>query len=122
MYLTWKNTVAGLVCCILNLVFLSGQLLELVAEHPSNEHWWEVRNEEGDKGFVPSSYVLIKKDRVWKHQENFVIPFKQDPKFWSLYLLLQCHPLRTLFSCLFRSSSHVSSAVEQNFSGFIHSG
>ena len=65
-------TVAGLVCCILNLVFLSGQLLELVGEHPSNEHWWEVRNEEGNRGFVPSSYVLIKKDQVWKHQENFV--------------------------------------------------
>ena len=52
-------------------MFLSGQLLELVGEHPSNEHWWEVRNEEGDRGFVPSSYVLIKKDQVWKHQENF---------------------------------------------------
>ena len=70
-------TIAGLVCGILNFVFLSGQLLELVGEHPSNEHWWEVRNEEGERGFVPSSYVLIKKDQVWKHQEN---PFQAGSK------------------------------------------
>ena len=39
-------------------------MLELVGKHPSNEHWWEVRNEEGEVGFVPSSYVLIKEDQV----------------------------------------------------------
>ena len=41
-----------------------GQLLELVAEHPDNEHWWEVRNEDGETGFVPASYVLIKEEQV----------------------------------------------------------
>ena len=42
----------------------TGQLLELLREHPDNEHWWEVKNEEGQQGFVPSSYVIIKEEQV----------------------------------------------------------
>lgn len=37
-----------------------GQEIVLVREHPSNEHWWEVRNEDGQTGFVPASYVMIR--------------------------------------------------------------
>ena len=38
----------------------------LVKEHPENEHWWEVKNEDGETGYVPSSYVIIKDDQVRK--------------------------------------------------------
>ena len=38
--------------------------MELLQEHPDNEHWWEVRNEDGNTGFVPSSYVIIKDEQV----------------------------------------------------------
>ena len=48
-----------------------GQMLELVAEHPDNEHWWEVRNEDGETGFVPASYVLIKEEQVGR---QFMLP------------------------------------------------
>ena len=45
-------------------VTISGQLLELLKEHPDNEHWWEVANEDGETGFVPASYLLIKEEQV----------------------------------------------------------
>lgn len=37
-----------------------GQEVVLINEHPSNEHWWEVRNEDGMTGFVPASYVMVR--------------------------------------------------------------
>ena len=43
---------------------VTGQLLELLGEHPDNEHWWEVRDEDGTQGFVPSSYLIIKDDQA----------------------------------------------------------
>ena len=42
------------------VVLLTGQILKFVDKHPSNEHWWEVENEEGENGFVPASYVIHK--------------------------------------------------------------
>ena len=42
----------------------TGQLLELLGEHPDNEHWWEVKDEDGNKGYVPSSYVIIKDEQA----------------------------------------------------------
>ena len=33
--------------------------MEVLKEHPNNEHWWEVRNNIGEVGFIPSSYILI---------------------------------------------------------------
>jgi hypothetical protein len=41
-----------------------GQLLEFVAEREDNEHWWEVKNEDGETGCVPSSYVIGKDEQV----------------------------------------------------------
>ena len=41
-----------------------GQLLEWVSEREDNEHWWEVKNEDGDTGFVPSSYVIKREDQT----------------------------------------------------------
>ncbi|XP_019646564.1 PREDICTED: high osmolarity signaling protein SHO1-like isoform X2 [Branchiostoma belcheri] len=35
------------------------QMLTLVKKHPNNEHWWEAKNEDGDVGFVPASYMMI---------------------------------------------------------------
>ena len=37
-----------------------GQEVVLVKEHPLNEHWWEVKNEDGVTGFVPASYVMVR--------------------------------------------------------------
>ncbi|XP_064397746.1 uncharacterized protein LOC135344466 [Halichondria panicea] len=39
-----------------------GQLLVLCGEHPDNEHWWKVRNEDMETGYVPASYVIIKEE------------------------------------------------------------
>ncbi len=39
-------------------------MLELVAEHQKNEHWWEVKNEDGDVGFAPSSYFTVKEETL----------------------------------------------------------
>lgn len=39
-------------------------MLELLGELPGNEHWWEVKNEDGEKGFVPSSYITVKDEQV----------------------------------------------------------
>ena len=39
---------------------IAGQEVVLIKEHPTNEHWWEVRNEDGLTGFVPASYVMIR--------------------------------------------------------------
>lgn len=41
-----------------------GESLVLLGEHSSNEHWWEVKNEDGQTGFVPSSYLIVKDDTV----------------------------------------------------------
>ncbi|CAH1245182.1 Hypp7444 [Branchiostoma lanceolatum] len=35
------------------------QMLSLVKKHPDNEHWWEAKNEDGEVGFVPASYMMI---------------------------------------------------------------
>lgn len=29
-----------------------------------NEHWWEVKNEDGEIGHVPSSYAIIKEEQA----------------------------------------------------------
>ena len=42
----------------------SGQLIEILREHPDNEHWWEVKSDGGEVGFVPSSYVIIKEQKA----------------------------------------------------------
>ncbi len=34
--------------------------MEILREHPDNEHWWEVKCEGEEIGFVPSSYIIIK--------------------------------------------------------------
>ena len=42
----------------------SGQLVEFIREHPDDEDWWEAKNENGDIGYVPSTYVIVKKEHV----------------------------------------------------------
>ena len=42
----------------------TGQILELVSEMEENEHWWRVRDEEGEEGCVPASYVIKKEHQV----------------------------------------------------------
>lgn len=39
-------------------------MLDYLSEHPVHEQWWEARNEDGEIGFVPSSYVIEKEDQV----------------------------------------------------------
>ncbi|XP_038050081.1 uncharacterized protein LOC119723478 [Patiria miniata] len=36
-----------------------GQKLTLVEKHPTNEHWWKVRDETGAVGYVPANYMKI---------------------------------------------------------------
>ena len=37
-----------------------GEKLELCRAHPSNPHWWEAKNENGDVGFVPATYMMVR--------------------------------------------------------------
>ena len=41
------------------LTVTQGEKLELCRPHPSNPHWWEARNENGEAGFVPASYMMV---------------------------------------------------------------
>ena len=38
--------------------------MEILREHPDNEHWWEVRTDGEEVGYVPSSYVIIKDQKA----------------------------------------------------------
>lgn len=38
----------------------AGQILEYQGEQKNNEHWWRVRDEDGNTGCVPASYVIKK--------------------------------------------------------------
>ena len=51
---------------ILNFLLLnsSGQMVEFIKEHPDNEYFWEVKNENGEIGYVPSTHVLVKEQHV----------------------------------------------------------
>ena len=52
--------------CVCVLVVVSaGQILELLGEQEGNEHWWRVRDEEGQVGCVPASYVIKKETQVY---------------------------------------------------------
>ena len=52
------------VCQTYSVLFSLGQLLQFISESPDNEHWWKARNEDGQTGYVPSSYVLLKEEEV----------------------------------------------------------
>lgn len=41
------------------LTITQGEKLELCKAHPSNPHWWEAKNENGEVGFVPASYMMV---------------------------------------------------------------
>ena len=41
-----------------------GQLVEFIKEHPEDEDWWEAKNENGETGYVPSTFVIVKKEHV----------------------------------------------------------
>lgn len=49
-------------CCL--CLCASGQLLEFIREHPTNEHFWEVKNENEEIGYVPTSYLIVKEQNV----------------------------------------------------------
>lgn len=42
----------------------TGQMVEFIKEHPDNEYFWEVKNESGEIGYVPSTHVLVKEQHV----------------------------------------------------------
>jgi hypothetical protein len=46
------------------VVVSAGQILELLGEQEGNEHWWRVRDEEGQVGCVPASYVIKKETQA----------------------------------------------------------
>ena len=51
----------------------SGQLVEFIRENPIDEDWWEAKNENGDTGYVPSTYVIVKKEhvRIYSYYAHF---------------------------------------------------
>ncbi len=57
-----QEFVLEVIKCIVYVCMYVGQLVELCREHPDNEHWWEVQNEDGEIGFVPSSYVIVREE------------------------------------------------------------
>ena len=48
----------------------SGQIIELLGEREDNEHWWRVRDEDGNTGCVPASYVIKKEAQVNTNNNN----------------------------------------------------
>ncbi|XP_020626067.1 high osmolarity signaling protein SHO1-like [Orbicella faveolata] len=46
------------------LTVTQGEKLELCRAHPSNPHWWEARNENGDIGFVPATYMMVLEEKI----------------------------------------------------------
>lgn len=45
----------------------TGQILEYQGEQKNNEHWWRVRDEDGNTGCVPASYVIKKEAQVFTY-------------------------------------------------------
>ena len=39
-------------------------MVEFIKEHAENEYFWEVKNENGEIGYVPSTHVLVKEQHV----------------------------------------------------------
>lgn len=46
------------------LTITQGEKLELCRAHPSNPHWWEARNENGEIGFVPATYMMVLEEKI----------------------------------------------------------
>jgi len=46
------------------LTVTQGEKLELCRAHPSNPHWWEAKNENGDVGFVPATYMMVLEEKI----------------------------------------------------------
>ena len=57
-----SSTVNIAYCVCVCVCVCSGQILELLGEQEDNEHWWRVRDEDGNEGCVPASYVIKKKE------------------------------------------------------------
>ena len=49
------------------LTVTQGEKLEFIRAHPSNPYWWEARNNNGDVGFVPSTYMMVSKPQDQEH-------------------------------------------------------
>ena len=41
-----------------------GQILELLGDEEVNEHWWKVKDEDGNTGCVPASYIIKKENQA----------------------------------------------------------
>ena len=59
------------------LTITQGEKLELSRAHPSNPHWWEAKNENGEVGFVPASYMMVS-----EYCKNLCISRTFLLKFW----------------------------------------
>ncbi|XP_060551572.1 epidermal growth factor receptor kinase substrate 8-like [Ruditapes philippinarum] len=62
-------------------------VVEFVRRH--DEHWIKVRNEQGEEGFVPDSYVTVQLDAVsslpWLDQKNLEEKVKQESAEYKPY-------------------------------------
>ena len=61
----------------------------MLGEHSSNEHWWEVRNEDGDVGYVPSSYVIIKDEQALPWLQEVSLKSEEEERKIRVKRLLQ---------------------------------
>lgn len=46
------------------LALTQGEKLVFVRPHPLNPFWWEAKNENGEGGFVPASYMMVLEDKI----------------------------------------------------------
>ena len=54
--------------------------LSVICEHPDNEHWWEVRTESGEQGYVPASYLTVKEDTALPWLEHKVLENAEEER------------------------------------------
>ncbi|ELU11287.1 hypothetical protein CAPTEDRAFT_226089 [Capitella teleta] len=63
-----------------------GQKMFFIEPHPENDHWWLAEDDDGNRGFVPASYMLVLEVKEnglpWlKNQEEEVPPVTPSGPF-----------------------------------------
>ena len=61
-------------------MLFTGQMLKFLVKHSTNEHWWEVENEDGEVGYVPASYVIQKEETNLPWLEGRVLQMAEDER------------------------------------------
>lgn len=56
------------------LTVIQGEKLDFCKPHPKNPHWWEAKNDAGDVGFIPATYMMVLEDKI------SVLPWLEEQK------------------------------------------